>query len=345
VFEASTGNPVLLKILGYISAGDSGEEQMCSGQCVQIATGAPLPPGANTVVMVEDIEVEGSHAHFSQSIPEKENVRYRGEDISEGDTLIPAGTVIGPAQIATLATFGYSQVPVHRVPKVSIVSTGSELVDVVGQPQAGQIRESNRFMLAGMVKQESCELLKMSMVPDLPQVLKEAFEEALQADLTLICGGMSVGDKDFARPILKELGVEEIFWKIKFKPGKPLFFGRRSKTWIFGLPGNPASSYVLFEEFVRPVLRKMMGRRILEESMVKAILDVPITKTYKRQHFMRGVLHVVNGEFRVRPLTFQDSHSIGSMVRSNALIRVEADSQALPAGSKVSVRPLRNEIA
>ena len=144
---------------------------------------------------------------------------------------------------------------------------------------------------------------------------------------------------------VKELGVEEIFWKIKFKPGKPLFFGRRGKKWIFGLPGNPASSYVLFEEFVRPVLRKMMGRRILEESMVKAILDVPIKKTYKRQHFMRGVLNIVNGEFRVRPLKFQGSHSIGSMVRSNALIRVEANSQALPAGTKVSVRPLKNEIA
>ena len=130
--EASNANPVLLKILGYISAGDSGEEQMCSGQCVQIATGAPLPPGANTVVMVEDIEVEGSNVRFTQSIPEKENVRYQGEDISEGDAIIPAGTVIGPAQIATLATFGYSQVPVHRVPKVSIVSTGSELVNIVG---------------------------------------------------------------------------------------------------------------------------------------------------------------------------------------------------------------------
>jgi len=342
--EASTENPVLLKILGYISAGDSGKVQMCSGQCLQIATGAPLPPGANTVVMVEDTEVEGSNVRFTQSIPECENVRYQGEDIPEGDAIIPAGTLIGPAQIATLATFGYSQVPVYRVPKVSIVSTGSELVDIVGQPQVGQIRESNRFMLAGMVKQESCELLNISMVPDLPQVLKKTFEKALQADVTLISGGMSVGDKDFAKPILKELGVEEIFWKIKFKPGKPLFFGRRNKTWIFGLPGNPASSYVLFEEFVRPVLRKMMGRRILEESMVKAILDVPITKTYKRHHLMRGVLYVVNGEFRVRPLTFQGSHSIGSLVRSNALIRVEADSHAIPVGSKVSVRPLINEI-
>ena len=343
--QASAVNPVFLENLGYIAAGDTGNEKMHSGQCIQIATGAPLPKGADSVVMKEDIEIEDSKISFTRSIKEKENVRYQGEDIPEGDTIITAGTVIGPAQIATLATFGFSKVPVHRVPKVSIVSTGSELIDVVGQPQAGQIRESNRFMLAGMVMQEYCEMLKISMVPDLPQVLNEAFEEALQADMTLICGGMSIGEKDFARPILKKLGVEEIFWKIKFKPGKPLFFGRRDKTWIFGLPGNPASSYVLFEEFVRPALRKMMGRRILEESMVKATLEIPITKTYSRLHFMRGLLHEENGEFRVRPLKFQGSHSIGSLVASNALIRVEADSQALPAGSKVSVRPLKNEIA
>ena len=342
--QASAVNPVFLENLGYIAAGDTGNEKMHSGQCIQIATGAPLPKGADSVVMKEDIEIEDSKIRFTRSIKEKENVRYQCEDIPEGDTIITAGTVIGPAQIATLATFGFSKVPVHRVPKVSIVSTGSELIDVVGQPQAGQIRESNRFMLAGMVMQEYCEMLKISMVPDLPQVLNEAFEEALQADMTLICGGMSIGEKDFARPILKKLGVEEIFWKIKFKPGKPLFFGRRDKTWIFGLPGNPASSYVLFEEFVRPALRKMMGRKVLEERMVKATLEIPITKTYSRLHFMRGLLHEENGEFRVRPLKFQGSHSIGSMVRSNALIRVEADSPSIPAGSKVSVRPLRNEI-
>ena len=133
--------------------------------------------------------------------------------------MIPSGTVIGPAQIAVLASFGFAHVPVHRLPKISIVSTGSELVDVEGKPKAGQIRESNRFMLAGMVKQESCELVKISMVPDIPGVLKDNFEEALQADVTLVSGGMSVGDKDYAKPLLKEMGVEEIFWKINFKPG------------------------------------------------------------------------------------------------------------------------------
>ncbi len=342
--DASRENPVRLKKLGYISAGDSGEDSICSGQCVQIATGAPLPPGADAAVMKEDIELEESHVRFFQSIPKTENVRFQGEDIPEGRIVIPAGTVIGPAQMAVLATFGFAKVPVRRVPKVSIVSTGSELVDVEEKPQAGQIRESNRYMLAGMVKQESCELLKMSMVPDVPEILKQEFEAALQADVLLVSGGMSVGDKDYAKPVLKEMGVEEIFWKIKFKPGKPLFFGRRGKTLVFGLPGNPASSYVLFEEFVRPALRQMMGRRILEESMVKAILEESITKTYKRMHFMRGQLHEKNGKFRVRPLKFQGSHSIGSLVESNALIRVEANSPVLPKGSQVSVRPLLNEI-
>ena len=325
-------NPVRLEKWGYISAGDTGEEQIVSGQCAQIATGAPLPPGADTTVMKEDIELDASHVRFFQGIPKTENVRYYGEDIAEGQTVIRSGTVIGPAQLAVLATFGFAEVPVRRVPKISIVSTGSELVDVEQTPQAGQIRESNRYMLAGMVKQESCELVKMSMVPDIPEILKQEFEEALQADVALISGGMSVGDKDFAKPLLKEMGVEEIFWKIKFKPGKPLFFGRRGKTLVFGLPGNPASSYVLFEEFVRPALRQMMGRRILEEGMVKAKLDEAILKTLKRLHFMRGQLYEINGEYHVRPLDFQGSHSIGSLVESNALIRVEANSPSLPKG-------------
>ncbi|HIO62185.1 MAG TPA: molybdopterin molybdenumtransferase MoeA, partial [Deltaproteobacteria bacterium] len=337
-------NPVCLEKLGYISAGDSGKDPLGSGQCVQIATGAPLPAGADTIVMKEDIKLEESLVCFFQSIPKTENVRYQGEDIPEGRTVIPVGTVIGPAQMAVLATFGFSRVPVRRVPKISIVSTGSELVDVDENPQSGQIRESNRYMLAGMVKQESCELVKMTMVPDIPKILKHEFEDALQADVVLISGGMSVGERDYAKPILKEMGVEEIFWKIKFKPGKPLFFGKRGKTLVFGLPGNPASSYVLFEEFVRPAMRQLMGRRILEADMVKARLDESISKTYKRLHFMRGQLHQQNGEYRVRPLNFQGSHSIGSLVESNALIRVEANSPVLPKGCQVSVRPLLNEI-
>ncbi len=342
--EASKKNPVRLENLGYISAGETGDETIISGKCVKIATGAPLPSGADATVMKENIKVEATHVNFFEAIPKMENVRYRGEDIEQGETVITSGTVIGPAQMAVLATFGFSQVPIHRTPKISIISTGSELVNVEQKPQKGQIRESNRYMLSGMIKQESCELVKMSMVPDTPEILKKEFDEALKCDVTIISGGMSVGDKDFAKNLLKEMGVEEIFWKIKFKPGKPLFFGKRQKTLVFGLPGNPASSYVLFEEFVRPTLRKLMGRRILEEEMIIAKLDKDILKTYQRLHFMRGKLYEINGEYHVIPLDFQGSHSIGSLVEANALIRVEANSPELPKGSQVSVRPLKNEI-
>ncbi len=342
--EASKKNPVRLENLGYISAGETGEELIISGKCVKIATGAPLPNGADATVMKENIKVEATHVNFFEAIPKMENVRYQGEDIEQGEIVITAGTVIGPAQMAVLATFGFSQVPVHRTPKISIISTGSELVNVEQKPQKGQIRESNRYMLSGMIKQESCELVKMSMVPDTPEILRKEFDEALKCDVTIVSGGMSVGDKDFAKHLLKEMGVEEIFWKIKFKPGKPLFFGKRQKTLVFGLPGNPASSYVLFEEFVRPTLRKLMGRRILEKEMIIARLDKDILKTYQRLHFMRGKLYEINGEYHVIPLDFQGSHSIGSLVESNALIRVEANSPELPKGSQVSVRPLKNEI-
>ena len=342
--NASNKNPVILKNLGYISAGESGKIKMCAGECLQIATGAPIPPEADTVVRKEDVIIDKSNIIFKKPLQKTENVRFKGEDIKKGKTVISAGTLIGPAQIAVLATFGFAKVPVRKKPKVSIISTGNELVELEEIPKFGQIRESNRYMLAGMVKQESCDLEKMSLVPDIPKILKKEFKEALNSDIVLISGGMSVGDRDYAKKILKELGVKKIFWKIKFKPGKPLFFGNLGKTYVFGIPGNPASSYVIFEEFVRPAIRKLMGRRILEKAMVKATLESPIPKSYKRLHFMRGKLNEKNGEFHVKPLPFQGSHSIGSLIESNALIRVEPDSPLLPRGVKVDVRPLINEI-
>jgi len=342
--EASKEKPVNLKNLGYISAGDALIEGMNHGECIQIATGAPIPQEADTIVRKEDVILDDLNVRFIKSISKKENVRFQGEDIKTGQIVISEGSIIGPAQMAVLATFGFAKVPVIKIPKVSIISTGSELIRVEEVPKFGQIRESNRYMLAGMVKQESCILEKISLVPDIPKILKKEFKDALTADIVLISGGMSVGDKDFAKNILKELGVEKIFWKIKFKPGKPLFFGHRDKTFVFGIPGNPASSYVIFEEFIRPALRKLMGRRKIENDMVFAKLDETISKSYKRLHFMRGILGEKNGEYHVRPLSFQGSHSIGSLIESNALIRVEANSPVLSRGIKVAVRPLINEI-
>ena len=344
VSEAGEGCPVLLEKLGYIPAGDPGDFRVGPGQCTQIATGAPVPPGTDAVVMKEDVRLEGQQVAVLKPLRRHENLRFRGEDIAEGRVIVSQGTRIGPAQISVLASFGYTKVPVIRPPSVSIVSTGNELVGVEDQPGPGQLRESNSFMLRALIEEENCPVHLVKMVPDDPGQLREVFAEALEADLLLISGGMSVGDHDFTKSIFAELGIERLFWKIRVKPGKPLFFGRRGDTLVFGLPGNPSSSYVLFGEFVRPALRKLMGLRELELPMIEAVLDEPVTEFITRMQFLRAQLWESGGEYRVRQLPFQGSNSIGSLVDSNALIQVEPNTPELLAGTRVRVRPLNNSI-
>ena len=343
--EQSSGSArTRLKNLGYLYAGVPELIELGQGCCVQIATGAPVPDSADAVVMKEDVELDGDEVIFKQPIAPQENVRFQGEDIAEGKMMLPSGIEIGSAQLALLATFGHAQVPVFRKPSVSIISTGNELVDVDRQPEPGQIRESNRFMLEGLVREAGCHVDRVLMVPDDPLKLKAEFEAAMDSDVILISGGMSVGDHDFAKPLLKELGVEEIFWKISVKPGKPLFFGKLEKSLIFGLPGNPASSYVIFMEFTLPALRRMRGCRLLEKDWVEARLSDAVPPGISRLHLMRGQLNAQGKEYRVRPLPFQGSHSISSLVEANALIWIDPHSPAMPAGTPVKVRPLDNEI-
>jgi len=243
-----------------------------------------------------------------------------------------------------LASFGYAEVPVIRPPSVSIVSTGNALVEVQEQPGPGQLRESNRYMLRGLIEEEHCPVSMVAMAPDDPGQLRDVFAQALEADLMLISGGMSVGDHDFTKTTFAELGIERLFWKIRVKPGKPLFFGKRGDTRVFGLPGNPSSGYVLFGEFVRPALRRMMGLRELELPMLDAVLDESITDCIPRMQFLRAQLWSSAGEYRVRQLPFQGSNSIGSLVDSNALIQVPPNTTELSAGTRVRVRPLNNSI-
>ena len=345
VASASAATPVLLTSLGYVPAGNPGDWTLQAGQCVQVATGAPTPKGADAVVMKEDAT---RHDDGSVSIREavrlRENMRYCGEDIGAGDELFPAGTRIGAAQLSVLATMGFTQVPVTRTVRVGIVSTGSELLEVHESPGPGQIRESNRFMLEALVREEGAHPEVVAKAPDEEEALRELFLRALEGDLALISGGVSVGEKDLTKRVLEQLGVEPLFWKVRVKPGKPLFFGRRGSTLVFGLPGNPASSFVLFEEFVRPALRKMQGRRSLEEPMVSATLEAEVLEQASRLQFLRGQLRFAEGRYWVRPLPIQGSHSISSLVRGNCLIRIEPDSGVIPGGTEVPVRLLRNEI-
>ena len=342
--QCSKGTPVRLKKLGYLYAGNRKRYELLPGSCVQIATGAPIPENADAVVMKEDISIQEQDVEFYGKVRLNQNMRFIGEDLPQGREMLPAGMEIHAVQLAFLATFGFSEVPVHRRPLVNIVSTGSELVDVEVEPQEGEIRESNRYMLEGMVAEAGCEVGRVVLVPDDPRQLKHEFESALKADVLLITGGMSVGEHDFVKPLLKELGVEEIFWKVSIKPGKPLFFGRRGKTLVFGLPGNPASSYVIFLEFTLPALRRMRGCRLIEKDWVEARLTDGVTGGISRPQLMRAQLSNHEGQYQVRPLNFQGSHSIGSLVEANALIWIDSDSPALPSGTRVRVRPLDNEI-
>ncbi|MBF0287369.1 MAG: molybdopterin molybdotransferase MoeA [SAR324 cluster bacterium] len=336
--NASTDTPVVLQKLDYIPAGSRQEQPLQYGQCFQIATGAEIPPGANAVVMKENVTVEGAKVWFSKPPKMQEHIRFKGEDIEEGAVIISRGETIGPGQISLLAAFGYAKVFVKSPPRITIITTGSELVDVGENLEPGKIRDSNSYMLAALLREENCFCDRIGIVKDDPELLLETLKACMDTDFVLISGGVSVGEHDFVKSTLKQLGVEEIFWKVRIKPGKPFFFGKNEKTLVFGMPGNPASSYVVFEEFVRPSIRKAMGQANLEKNLVTATLEKSITQRANRRHYLRAKLRKEENQYFVKPLPFQGSHSLRSLADANALIIVPENSEELPEGSLVSTR-------
>lgn len=338
--QASEESPVALEKLDYLPAGHQGLEPIQAGQCFQIATGAELPPGADAVVMKEQIQMEGNRIWFRRAPEKAQHIRFKGEDIPENQTVLSPGTVIGPSQIALLAAFGYSQVSIRPPLDVVVIATGNELVEVDQPLEPGKIRDTNSHMLTALVQEEHCRCHRVGIVRDDPKLLRETLQSHMEADMVLITGGVSVGERDFVKEVLQEVGVEEIFWKVGIKPGKPFFFGKRGNSLVFGMPGNPASSYVVFEEFARPAIRQAMGRTSLEKPWVRAVLDLPIHAPTARRQYLRARLRKEQEKFRAEPLPVQGSHSLSSLAGANALIIIPENSGELPAGTSVSVKPL-----
>lgn len=338
--EASQEAPVALKKLTYISAGDHEETALESGHCYQIATGAPVPPGADTVVMKEAVKVEGEQVWFTRPPKQSENVRYQGEDIPEGETVISAGEVLNAGQISLLAAFGYASVQVIPPIKVVVISTGSELVDVDKPLGLGQIHDTNSYTLAALAQEELCDVHRVGIVEDDPKLLYQTLKSHMDADFIIISGGVSVGEHDYVKSTLERLGVKEVFWRVSIKPGKPFFFGQHDGGFVFGMPGNPASSYVVFEEFVRPAIRHAMGYSVLEKPIVPAILDSEIKTRAGRRQFLRANVRREGGLYRVKPMSFQGSHSLRSLAGANALIIIPENSGEFAAGDTVQVRQL-----
>ncbi len=324
----------IYQVIGISSAGQIFKGQLEPGQAIKIMTGAVVPETATAVVPIEQIDCKPDHEHeikVTADVQSGQHIRFRGEEYQTGDTLLEAGIVLNPAAVGLLATLGYSKVPIYRVPRVAILATGSELLEVDDELKAGKIRDSNSAMLAACVQEAGAIPVLMGILKDDRKEIKIALIEAFKScDLVLSSGGVSVGDFDYVQEILLELGMQKKFWKVAIKPGKPVLFGTLEQKLVFGLPGNPASALVVFEMLVRPALRSMMGYPHIWRQQQEAVLTEAVEPAQGRLLLMRVL--VEKGE--IHPLKGQGSSNLLTVSKANALLPVE---RAYKAGEQVRV--------
>lgn len=329
------GTGATLPCIGEVAAGSDGSILVESGTCVAIMTGAPIPHGADTVVPVELTRRVDDGVRFEAPVEANANIRRAGEDLRAGELVIEEGRLLTSGAVAVLASLGLAEVVVRREPLVAVVTTGSELVDYTRKPGPGQIRDSNGPALAALVRSAGGRVEGPLRAPDDRAAIRRSLERALEADVVIVSGGVSVGEYDLVKDVLDELGMELLFWKVRQRPGKPLAFGRIGKTPVFGLPGNPVSSAVCFEEYVRPALARMLGRSEVRRPLATGRLTAHVSKVAGLHTFARGVGSWQDGELLVDPLLHQGSHVASSMMRANGLIHLPEKLEDAPAGLRI----------
>ena len=329
--------PANLSLVGEVRAGDPGDVEVTTGSAARIMTGAPLPPGADAVVPVELTEERDDTVLIKEPAQPGRHVRPAGDDIERGQILVQAGTELGPGELALLASMGMSPLPVRRGPRVAVLVTGDELVAPEAQPGPGQIRDSNSVALAALVARAGGEVIPARPVADTHAATREAFERAADvSDLVLSSGGVAVGRYDFVKDVVSELGHIDM-WRVAMQPGKPVVLGSVVKTPFLGLPGNPVSIHVGFEQFVRPAIRKMRGCRSLLRATITATLADTITKSPGRLHFVRVRLRSQGGNWVAVPTGPQGSHVQSSLIDCHGVARFPAEATELAAGTEVTV--------
>ena len=336
-----------LRIAGTAFAGHPYRGTFGKGEAVRIMTGAIVPNGADTIVIQEVVRLDGDAVVIPSGQRLNQNVRRAGEDLRAGEPALTAGKLLRPSEIGLLASLGQAEVTLHRRLRVAVFSTGDELNSIGNVLQPGEVYDSNRYSLWGMLTRLGCEVLDMGVLRDDPTALEAALlEAAANADAIVTSGGVSVGEADFIRELMARLG-EVAFWKIAMKPGRPMAFGRiasagriENGTWLFGLPGNPVAVMVAFYQFVRPALLKMMGvaEHLIELPTLRVTCGAPLKKAPGRTEFQRGQLYQENGEWRVRPTGAQGSGILRSMADANCLIVIEQDRGNVAAGEIVGVQ-------
>ncbi len=337
---ASANHPVVLSQIDEVPAGRISSKTIGPGQTVRIMTGACVPEGADAVIRLENTQRTGDRVEFFESVGENPYVVPKGQDLSPGNVAAGAGNVISPAMIGVLAACGICRIPVTLKPRVAIISTGSELVQP-GIPIApGQIYDINSHALYALSLAAGAAPLNAGIVQDKAADLLQMLNKHFDKDVILLSGGVSVGDYDIVHETLVRAGVEEIFWRVKIQPGKPLFFGKRGKTFLFGLPGNPVSSFVNFHLFVRPVIDKLLGKNSYGNEIIEArVTDNRILKPGRRK-FLRGRLQWTQTRLEVEVLAEQRSSVFSPMQHTDVLIEVPGEVNLLRSGEVVRVHLL-----
>jgi molybdopterin molybdotransferase len=328
------GQPPRLRITGGIAAGYVAEHSVEPGTAMRIMTGAPVPPGADTIIQVELTRSNGPESEWVEILQEVapgNNIRPAGEDMHRGQTVLLCGTEIGPWEIGILATLGWSDVPVIRRPRVAILGTGDEVIDVHEPLIPGKIRNSNSYLLEAAVRQAGAEPKRLGVARDTVESLREKFSEAIQCDLIITSGGVSVGEFDLVKNIMTEQG-EIHFWRINMRPGKPVAFGHIGTVPLLGLPGNPVSAAVTFELFGRPVIRKMLGHTNLLHPQADVIVEDGVSERVMRRHYVRAHVEWRDGRLVAHTTGNQGSNIMTSLLNANALLIVPEGGTVIQPG-------------
>ncbi|MEL6982598.1 MAG: gephyrin-like molybdotransferase Glp [Actinomycetota bacterium] len=334
---ASKSTPITLPVVGTIPAGSVAPRALASGETMRIMTGAPLPAGADAIIMVELTKPAGFDVDLLAEVPVGNHIRPAGDDITTGTEIFHPGTILGPGQLGVLASLGRTTVTVYRRPRVGVMSTGDELVEGSEPLKPGQIRDSNRLILLSLASEAGFEPVDLGLIRDDEKAIEDTLRRGVATcDAVITSGGVSMGDFDYVKAVLSRVG--EFSWmQVAIKPAKPLVFGLLDDVPVFGLPGNPVSSMVSFELFARPGLRRMMGRLDAERPRVQAIAAEPLKRHPDGKiHFSRVSVQEDGDIFRVRSSGGQGSHQLMGMATANGLA-VLPDGEGVEAGAEVEV--------
>ena len=339
---ATTEHPLFFDIIEDVPAGNMPRKIVGFAEATRIMTGAPTPEGVDAVVRVEDTELDGDRVKIFKEASIGQNIRSMGEDVKEGELVLHRGTIIRPAETGMLAALGRSFVAVYQKPLVAILATGDELVDIDGELSPEKIISSNSYSGAAQVMECGGIPLQIGIAKDTKEDLTEKFKTAMRADIIVSSAGVSVGDYDFVKDVMEEIGVTIDFHQVAQRPGRPFTFGTAGRKLFFGLPGNPVSSMITFEQYVRPAILKMTGHKRIFRRTIKAVLQENITIKQGLRYFLRVRIRYEDGRLTAVTTGEQGSGILKSMVLANGIMVLPEDSTSIKKGDEVMVQVIDN---